>query len=275
MKASCGLTLRAVILDWAGTAVDFGSMAPVAAFAAAFQSARVPVSVEEIRKCMGLEKRRHISEMLADRAIAARWRSIHGASPSARDLDDLYTAFYEQLVAILPEYADPIPGLLAAIASLRSAGIKIGSNSGYSTRMMDVLSSAARDRGFEPDCIVSSSDVSAGRPAPDLSQKCLDLLGLDQDGPAIKVDDTRAGIEEGRNAGLWTVGVAVSGNEVGLPLQEWSALDAYEQARLRERAHKSLRAAHPDYVIDTVADLEVVVKLIEARIAFGERPAAR
>jgi phosphonoacetaldehyde hydrolase len=60
-------------------------------------------------------------------------------------------------------------------------------------------------------------------------------------------------IEEGRNAGLWTVAVAVSGNEVGLSLDEWSALGAQQQAFLRDRAYKSLQKSRPDYVIDTIA----------------------
>jgi phosphonoacetaldehyde hydrolase len=88
------------------------------------------------------------------------------------------------------------------------------------------------------------------------------------------VDDTGVGIEEGRNAGLWTVAVAVSGNEVGLSLQEWSALSAPEQADARGRAYERLQSVAPDYVIDTVADLDRVVDAIQARIAAGERPVA-
>lgn len=267
-------TLRAVIFDWAGTAVDFGSMAPVAAFAAAFEDARVPVRIEEIRKPMGLEKRRHLAQMLGDAQIAARWRGIHGKDANERDVDALYDAFNRHLVDLLPRYADPVPGLLDVVAALRAAGLRIGSNSGYSATMMNVLAGAARERGFLPDCIVSASDVAAGRPAPDLSLRCLELLELGSEDGAIKVDDTIVGIEEGRNAGLWTVAVAVSGNEVGLTLAEWSALSTQEQAQTRERAYARLQSANPDYVIDTVADLDRVVASIQARIAAGERPVA-
>lgn len=265
-------TLRAVIFDWAGTAVDFGSLAPVAAFAAAFTDARVPVKNDEIRKPMGLEKRSHLAQMLGDPEVAARWRSAHGKDANERDIDALYHAFNRQLVNILPRHADPIPGLLDAVAALRASGLRIGSNSGYSAAMMNVLAPAARERGFSPDCIVSASDVAAGRPAPDLSLRCLEQLGLGVEDGAIKVDDTAVGIEEGRNAGLWTVAVAISGNEVGLSLAEWSALSTQEQSHMRERAYARLQNAGPDYVIDTVADLGRVVASIQARIAAGERP---
>jgi phosphonoacetaldehyde hydrolase len=263
--------IRAVIFDWAGTAVDFGSMAPVAAFAAAFDSAGVTVSTDEIRRHMGLEKRQHLAQMLRDDAVVSRWHQANGHAPSEADLSRLYDAFNAHLVDILPSCADPIPGLLDAIAKLRTTGIKIGSNSGYSRPMMDVLSRAARERGFEPDCIVSASDVAAARPAPDLSRKCLELLGLPMDCVGVKVDDTQAGIEEGKNAGLWTVAVAVSGNEVGLSLEEWSVLESKQQTQLRTRAYERLRQSSPDYIIDTVADLDDIIEDIEMRADSGER----
>lgn len=264
-----------MVFDWAGTAVDFGSLAPVAAFAAAFERARVPVSTEEIRAFMGLEKRRHLLSLLDDEAISARWFAARGATPTDRDVDRLFDELSNVLVEVLPLYAEPIPGLLEAVAQLRADGVKIGSNSGYTARMMGVLALAAQRHGFRPDCIVSSSDVVAGRPAPDLSLRCLDLLGIAAGEPAIKVDDTRAGIEEGRNAGLWTVAVAVSGNEIGLSLAQWRALGPDEQSRLRRRANAALRDSNPDYIIDTVADLPEIVDSIEDRIASGEQPIAK
>ena len=140
---------------------------------------------------------------------------------------------------------------------------------------MHVLSRAARERGFQPDCVVSASDVAAARPAPDLSLKCLELLDLDADCSAVKVDDTSTGIDEGRNAGLWTVAVAISGNEVGLSFDEWSALNAEERGRLRDLAHRRIASWNADYVIDTVADLDPVLEDIEMRIATGDVPVAR
>lgn len=268
-------TLSAVIFDWAGTAVDFGSMAPVAAFAAAFASAGVPVSEEEIRRPMGLEKRRHVERILQDPEIARRWQRVHETAPQPSDVDTLYRGFQANLLETLPRFAQPVPGLLETIARLRADGVRIASNTGYSSRMMDVLAPAAREAGFVPDCIATSSDVTAGRPAPDLSWKCLELLGLRQDIHAVKVDDTAVGIEEGRNAGLWTVAVAVSGNEVGLPLAQWSALSPSKQSTLRSRAYARLRKSKADYIIDTVAQLADVILAINERIAAGDHPPAR
>ena len=43
------LTIRLVVLDWAGTTVDHGSCAPVAPFVAAFARSGVEVSPAEAR----------------------------------------------------------------------------------------------------------------------------------------------------------------------------------------------------------------------------------
>jgi phosphonoacetaldehyde hydrolase len=243
-------------------------VAPVAAFAAAFADAGVPLSTAQIRKPMGLEKRRHLTVMLADEAVIARWRSVVGREPDDRDISALYEAFQTRLLEILPRHAGLVPGLLETLTSLRAADIKIGSNSGYSRRMMDALAPAAAANGFVPDCIVAADEVSADRPAPDLSLKCMQLLQL-ENAAAIKVDDTRAGIEEGRNAGLWTVGVAISGNEVGLSFEEWSALGSGEQERLRAAARQRVQTFGADFVVDTVAELGDALRAIEARPSTG------
>ena len=257
--------IRAVIFDWAGTAVDFGSIAPVTALATVFADACVPVSISEIRRPMGLEKRRHLMAILADEAVVARWRAVHGGEPDDDDISALYDAFQTRLLEILPQHAHPIPGLLETVTKLRAANIRIGSNSGYSRRMIDALAPSAAAHGFAPDCIVAADEVAFGRPAPDLSNKCLQILGL-EDAAAIKVDDTRPGIDEGRNAGLWTVAVAITGNEIGLSLEEWSALDVAKRVSLRQTARERARGFGADFVIDTVAELGEAVRAIEARI---------
>jgi phosphonoacetaldehyde hydrolase len=88
----------------------------------------------------------------------------------------------------------------------------------------------------------------------------------------VKVDDTGVGIEEGLAAGTWTVGVAVSGNAVGLGLPDWRGLNPAQQEVLRERAGLQLRAAGAHFVVDSVADLLPVVEEISRRVAAGERP---
>jgi phosphonoacetaldehyde hydrolase len=98
-------------------------------------------------------------------------------------------------------------------------------------------------------------------------------LGVWPASACIKVDDAEVGIAEGRAAGAWTVGVAASGNRVGLSREAFDALDpAARHDRLAE-AKASLAAAGADFVIDTVADLPPLLEEIALRLARGERPA--
>ena len=48
--------IECVIMDWAGTAVDYGCFAPVAAFVESFKAIGAPVSAAETRAHMGSTK---------------------------------------------------------------------------------------------------------------------------------------------------------------------------------------------------------------------------
>src|SRR6202035_5805492 len=66
--------IQLVVFDWAGTTIDHGSLAPLAAFIEAFAQHDVAVSAEEARGPMGLHKKDHIRTMLEMPAVAQRWR---------------------------------------------------------------------------------------------------------------------------------------------------------------------------------------------------------
>ncbi len=69
----------------------------------------------------------------------------------------------------------------------------------------------------------------------------------------VKVDDTAPGIGEGRAAGTWTIGIALTGNAVGLSADELAATSPAARARLREQA--AIELGDADMVIDSIADL--------------------
>jgi phosphonoacetaldehyde hydrolase len=97
-------------------------------------------------------------------------------------------------------------------------------------------------------------------------------LGVSPVEACVKVDDTIPGIEEGLNAGMWTVGLAMSGNEIGLPLKELRAMDPAEREQKRQRAYTRMYQAGAHYVVDSIADLVPCLDDVEARLARGERP---
>jgi len=266
--------LEAVIFDWAGTTVDFGSFAPTQIFVDAFRSAYAfDISLDEARRPMGLGKWQHIEALGRDPEIDARWRAQFGQSMTHDDIEKLYRTFLPLQVERVGLYAELIPGTLDIVAELRGRGLKIGSTTGYPRIVMETLLRAAAANGYRPDCTVCADDLAAGaRPGPWMALQCVLDLKVGNVAHCIKVDDTLPGIEEGRNAGMWTVGLALSGSPAGLTRGEFEAASATQLEALRNRVTPAFRAAGAHYVIDTIADFLPVIDDVTQRLSRGDRP---
>lgn len=264
--------VKALVLDWAGTTVDFGCCAPAVVFVDVFRRRGVEISLAEARGPMGVYKHEHIRQLTELPAIAARWQAAHGRTPNADDVNAMYEDFVPLQLDVIARYAAPVPGCVEAVAAFRDRGLQLGSTTGYSREMVDVLAPEAAARGYAPDVVVCATEVPAGRPEPWMALRAVEALRVFPVEACVKVGDTVPDIAEGLNAGMWTIGVAVTGNEVGLPRDEWEALPSEQQARLRERAYARLHAAGAHYVVDSIADVPAVLDDIDARLAKGERP---
>jgi len=264
--------LKAVIFDWAGTVVDYGSCAPMGAFVETFAEFGVDISIEEARGPMGMAKRPHIAALMALPRVAEAWAERHGAAPTERDIDAVYDVFVPRNIAVAAACSTIIPGVTATVRALRAADLLIGSTTGYTREIMEEITPGAARDGFAPDSLVCTGDTPEGRPTPFMIYRALLDLGVWPAWTTIKVDDTEVGIAEGLNAGSWTVGVAVTGNVFGLSEQETKALPPDAFAARRATAVQKLKEAGAHYVIDGVADLLPVVHAIEGRLVRGERP---
>ncbi|GKS83725.1 phosphonoacetaldehyde hydrolase [Acidovorax sp. SUPP1855] len=265
-------TLSAVVFDWAGTILDFGSCAPMGAFVRLFAQFGIRINIEQARGPMGVAKWDHIQALSLLPEVARQWEHLHGRPFADADIDHLYEVFTPMNAAVVADFADFIPGALDTVAALRARGLKIGSTTGYNRPIMDILSPIAAAGGYAPDNLVCAGDLVAGRPSPLMMFRCFADLGVWWPATVVKVDDTEVGIQEGLHAGTWTVGVAVSGNAMGLPLAEWNALPPAAQQARREAAAGKLQGAGAHYVIDSVADLLPVIDDIAGRLAKGTRP---
>ena len=266
------MTLKAAVFDWAGTMIDFGSLAPMGAFVRAFAQFDIPLTITQARGPMGLPKRDHIAALMALPEVAAAWTTRHGQAPGEADIDRVYEVFVPMNVAAVTDHADLVPGAAEVVAMLRVRGLRIGSTTGYTREIMARVLPLAAAAGYSPDNLVCAGDLAEGRPGPLMMYRTLADLGVYPPSAVVKVDDTWPGIAEGIAAGTWTVGVTASGNEVGLSHPEWLALDVDAKAAAVTRAGKVLTRAGAHYLIDTVADLPAVIDDIERRMAAGERP---
>jgi phosphonoacetaldehyde hydrolase len=252
-----------VIFDWAGTMVDFGCRAPVAAMDAAFAARGVSVSEAFIRADMGKAKGDHIRAILARPQVIAAWTAALGAAPGEADAVALMEDLGPLMREAAGEAAELIPGAAQAVAALKAAGLKIGSSTGYTREMMAPVLPRAAAQGYAPDHLVCAGETPAGRPTPLMIYKACAELGVWPLSRVVKVDDAEAGIEEGRAAGCFTIGVSASGNGIGLSQAALAALDPSDRAQRLAAVADRLKAAGADLVIESVA--QIVPALTGAR----------
>jgi len=70
----------------------------------------------------------------------------------------------------------------------------------------------------------------------------------------------------------WTVGLALSGSPAGLTLVQYQTAPAGQPDAIRSKVTPKFETAGAHYMIATVANLPLVLKDIERRLAAGERP---
>lgn len=265
-------TVRAVIFDWAGTVVDYGSRAPVEAFIELFRRHGVTVTAQQARGPMGSHKREHVRLILAMEPVAQQWQQRYGHAASAEEVDMLFAEFIPLQTVVIGHHADVIPGVAETAALLRQRGIAIGATTGYTRAMMASLLVQADEAGFAPESNVCADEVPAGRPAPWMAITAAMQLGVYPLQACVKVGDTLVDIAEGLNAGMWTVGITKTGNELGVSQAEVEALPARELASRLDAASSRFLQAGAHFVIPEVAQLPSVITEINELLARGEKP---
>ena len=265
--------LQAVIFDWAGTLVDFGSLAPTQIFVEAFATFGITITLAQARGPMGLSKWDHIHQLLQDESIAAQWQTTFGRAPTNDDVDAIYARFMPMQIAKVGEFSVPIEGAVELLQWLRAKGLKVGSCSGYPREVLNQLLPLAEAAGIKPDHVVAGDELAAGgRPGPFMALANVLALGIGDVRACVKVDDTVPGIEEGLRAGMWTVGLSLSGNEVGYSVAEFAKADAAEVDARVAVAEAKLKKAGAQYVVRSVADLPAVLGQIAAEMRAGRQP---
>jgi phosphonoacetaldehyde hydrolase len=264
--------LKALILDWAGTAVDYGSLAPVAALQRVFAENGIAITSAEARKDMGVLKKDQIRFILFGDRVHHAWTALRGHSPSEQDVISLFTEFLPQQAEILSQFSEPIPGVPETVEAWKASGLRIGSTTGYTRELLDIVAQAASARGYLPEASVTPDEVGAGRPAPLMCYRNAILLSVYPLSAFVKIGDTPSDIAEGRNAGMWTIAITRTGNEIGLARQDWDALSPAEQKTMELDASVRLTSAGAHYVAGSLAECSPFLEDIDRRLAAGERP---
>lgn len=259
-----GQSIKAVILDWAGVTVDYGSRAPAGAFVEVFRHHGIEITQDEARGPMGKAKRDHIVEIASLPRVAEAWKKTHGRPLNDDVIQSMYDEFLPLQLDVLARDTEVIPGIPDAIRQLREMGLKIGSTTGYTRELMDVVVPIAAKGGYSPDVVICADDVPAGRPAPWMNFKAAQHMDVYPFSSIVVVDDTKVGIKAGINAGAITVAVSQTGNSMGLSAQEVAALSPDELRSRLLSIQEEFRSVGAHFVIDSVADLPDLIREIHS-----------
>ncbi len=263
--------IELAVFDWAGTTIDYGCFAPVKVFLEVFREKGIDVTLDEARAPMGLLKIDHIKAMLSGERVAKLWAEKYKREWTMEDVQEMYGNFEEKLFKILADYTTPVPFCTDTINTLRSMGIKIGSTTGYTQEMMNIVVPLAKKKGYSPDYYITPSSVPAGRPFPYMIYKNMLELKTGDSDCVVKIGDTISDIKEGRNAKVWTVGVLKGSSELGLTEDEVKNLSENELKTKMQEVSAKMLSAGAHMIIEDISKVPAAIEIINNRLANGER----
>lgn len=254
--------IECVIFDWAGTTVDYGCFAPVAAFVKAFNELNINITIDEARGPMGMTKIDHIRELFKLESVSGQFKTEIGRDWCEQDVVDMNKKFESYIFASLPEYTDEIPRVFAIVEQLKRDKIKIGSTTGYTAKMMDIVAPLAKQKGYAPDCYVTSDNLPAGRPLPFMIYQNMINLAVSSPKSVVKVGDTISDVKEGVNAGVWSVGVILGSSEMGLTEEQTAEMDSKKLEEKMSVVRERFLAAGANFTINTMDELPELINHI-------------
>ncbi len=265
--------IKLVILDNSGTTNDCGVYAPAVVFRRLFKKYGIEISMAEARLPMGLFKKDHIRAILQMDRISAEFKRVYKRDWTEKDVEKMFEDFVPMQMKCLTEYAGLIPGVTYTVDLVRKKfNVIIGSTTGFNKEMNELLLQEAKKQGYHPDVYTSSSQVKKGRPYGYMVEENMRQAGVKDPDEVLKVDDTCAGMQEGKAMKVWTLGLSATGNYVG---KNWEELTNTPGNTLQEEmcsAEKKLYRAGADYVAPNINSLPEIIEIINKRLAVGDKP---
>lgn len=192
-----------VVFDIAGTTVkDHGEV--VTALAKAMAKFKYMVPASKIRPLMGYQKPVAIKMLLEIYELEASLITNELVDDIHEEFLHLMLSYYE-----ITNELQALPFVEEVFAWLHENGVKVGLDTGFSANITDtIINRLAWIENGMVDCVVSSDEVDAGRPAPFMIHKIMDELGVLKTSRVIKVGDTEVDVNEGKNSGcLYSIAV--------------------------------------------------------------------
>jgi len=271
----------AIFIEIEGCLLDHGNMVTVNAIRSLFQERGIEITDIEAAShlsghLVGTDvtcKKTHLRHVLM-KTCAEKWKVAKGSAPTEWDLESLFKDF-SRIIIDEVKTVKPISGAQDAIKSIKDQGMKVAITANFTGDASDAWLRHTNFHGFEVDGCMSCADVPNPNRAGTFScvlpdpWRCMALaanLGIFPMSTIIRVSTTKNGIEEGLNAGMWTVALSTTGL-----VEPFNHAGEKEPARTR-RVQEGFYRLGCHYVIDGVWDLPRTIDKISARMSQGESP---
>ncbi|MDP4263976.1 MAG: HAD hydrolase-like protein [Bacteroidota bacterium] len=223
------MPVKLAVFDLAGTTVKDDN-AVASAFCKAFDAYGYTVSEEAVRPLMGYKKPVAIQIILEKMGIETDEELVN----------DIHREFEMEMIDHYEYSPDvkAIPGAEMVMLQLKEKGIRVALNTGFTKIIADTILHRLqwREKGIADDCI-ASDEVEEGRPQPFMIRALMERAGIDDPKEVVKIGDTEADVNEGRNADCALVIAVTTG--------------AF--------AKEQLETYSPDYIIDNLSELPPLI----------------
>lgn len=218
------MKFKAVLFDLVGTTVIEKPGTIIGCFDDAFKANNVEIDMDFLLSHRGRGKKEIIESLLETRGI-----------PKETTLK-VYDDFRRNVVSRVSDFSSA-PGTDEIFYYVKSLNIKLGIGTGLPRSIFELISLQLgwNDGMFE--YVGIAEEVGAGRPDPAMIIQMMKKLDINSGSEFLKVGDTAADIQEGKNAGVRTA-VILSGTQDS----------------------DMLRNEKPDYVLESLSDIKKIIK---------------
>lgn len=255
------MSIRLAVFDLGGTIVDRYSLSPFISLKHAFRRKGLDIPNRLIYKDMGVDKHYHIDLILKDKYISREWKQKHGKYPDMNSTMSVFDEFIKYQMDDGIKNIEILPETKTCINWLGNNNISTGVTTGFSRPIMNAIKEKLLDENIHIDKYVSSTCLGKpGRPNPHMMREIINHLSISDPRRVIKIDDTVVGLQEGKNAGAITVGVAKwSTNMKMTDYEEDKNTSKEEYVERLKKSREILWSAKPDYVVDSLNELPKII----------------
>ncbi|OBA05372.1 phosphonoacetaldehyde hydrolase [Paenibacillus polymyxa] len=263
--------IQAVIFNLESTLLDPGGRGLIQGMRDIFRWKGIHLTEEQVSHGRGLPIRDHIASVLGLAEVRRKWLECFGVHPGRVDIEHIYLELVPVLRSLI-QGAETAAGIDRALQELQDRNIQSGATASCPMEMLSHVFTPVQSP-YTLDCMVTPCEVSQGRPYPWMIYEIAHRLQVFPLSDIVKVGDTAVDMQEGRNAGVWTIGV-LNHNVGDLTTDHTTSCetdDRVAEERRRQNIY-GLKRAGAHLVMNSVADLPRILREIEMLQHTGGYP---